>query len=201
MRNSEKVNKSDIIKVGKITKPFGIKGEVLVIDYAEDFEQFKQFKYFYLESKNNYNNLDVIFIDNFIVEGFRGNSNRIILKLKGVDSRDDSEMIAKKNLYVLKDDISLEEGEYLFQDLIGCSCVLAGETFGKVMSMPNHGTCDMFEIRLNSMSKQNEVKVKTSGKKNSGRFVNVPYYKELIEKVDIEEKIIYFNEDCRDYLD
>jgi 16S rRNA processing protein RimM len=180
-------NTNDLIEVGKIIKPFGIKGEMIAIDYAKDYPTFKKFKKFYIYIEEN----GISILKQFYVREFRGNSNKIILNLENVETREASEKISKNSLYVLREDIPLQEGEYLFDDLVGCVCYYQGENIGKVIGMPNYGTCDMFEIESN---------IKPSGKKGKGSCTHVPYFKELIEKIDLKDKIIYFNQSLKDYL-
>ena len=78
--------------------------------------------------------------------------------------------------------------------------------------MSNYGTCDMFEIKIcddfytsdtsdtsdAKIDDGDEANLKNNAKRN--RIVNVPYFKNIIEKIDIDKKLIYFKESCKDYL-
>jgi 16S rRNA processing protein RimM len=186
MEKTNYVNTDELVEVGKIVKPFGVMGELIVIDYGENYPLFISFKNFYIYVKEN----GISILKEFKVKEFRGNSSKIILNLDGIESREESEKLSKNSLYVTRSNIPLNEGEYLFLDFIECDCFYEEQKIGKVIGMPNYGTCDMFEIKID----------KPTNKKKGAYTVFVPYFKELIDKIDLDNKIIYFNEGYKDYL-
>jgi 16S rRNA processing protein RimM len=189
MKDSSLEKSKNLIEVGKIIKPFGIKGEVIVTDYADDFETFINFKNFYIKIKEN----GISTLKKFEIIKFRGNKNKIILSLENFENINDAEKLRNCKVYVLREDIILKEGEYLFDDLIGCECFYQDLKIGIIVGMPNYGTCDMFEIEYYEPKPLDK-------KNNETKFINIPYFKELIEKIDIDKKIVYFNESYKDYI-
>lgn len=174
------INHNDLLEIGKIIKPHGIKGEMVVTDYSDDFEEFKKLKTVFTKIKGSE-------WEKLSIKGIRGSKNKIILSLENINTRDESEKLRNKALYIQREEITLEEDEYFFADLIGCNCYFEGQHLGEVLSMPNYGTCDMFEIDFYEAD-------------NKKRIINIPYFKEIIDKIDISNKSIYFKEDYKDYL-
>ncbi|MFW5800382.1 MAG: ribosome maturation factor RimM [Spirochaetota bacterium] len=212
MNENMKVNEEKFVTVGKLNKSFGIKGEFIAIDYFNDYLTFINFKSFYI-----YETIDGISkLKKYKVEKFRGSEHKIILSLEGFETKDDAERLKGCTLYSLKEDILLKENEYLSADLIGCDCFCNENKIGSIVGAVNYGTCDIFEIKLNDYKLPAESENNTSAgtfnksdrknnnkKKNnkkSANIINIPFYKELIEKIDIKNKSIYLNEDYKDYL-
>ena len=69
------------------------------------------------------------------MEDCRIHKNMAILKLKGVDTVEDAVKYRNQVLYVDRDEILLEEGEYFVQDLIGLRVLDAdsGKEYGKIV--------------------------------------------------------------------
>lgn len=195
---SGEINQKDLIEVGRISKPFGVKGEVIAIDYSDNYDVFKTWKRFFAYVEENGTSI----LKSLNVKGFRGHSSKIIMDLENVNSRSDSEKLKNLTLYVRRDDIPLEEGEHLFADLIGCQCYDGDMNIGEVISIPNYGTCDILEIKCcKDFLAVEPTPQETNNKKKSRRDVlNVPYFKSIIEKIDIENRSIYFNESYKDYV-
>ncbi len=201
--NSHKTSPKDLIEVGKISKPFGVKGEVIAIDYSDDYDAFINRKRFFAYVEENGTSV----LKSLNVKGFRGHRSKIIMGLEDVDSINESEKLKNRSLYIYREDILLKKGEYLFADLIGCQCYSEGMNIGKVMAMPNYGTCDIFEIKCNKDSvfgeePQQQTNESNKKKKKPDRrdILNIPYFKDIIEKIDIENKSIYFKESYKDYI-
>lgn len=173
---------NNLVEVGKITKSFGLKGEVLVIDFANDYSTFMSFKSFFIFLKKEGTEPEKL---KYFVEKIRKNNKRLIIKFENVNSINEAENLKNCSLFVLKSAIKLKKGEYLFQEFIGCDCYYQNDKIGTVIGMPNYGTCDMFEIQY--FDKDNKI-------------IYVPYFKEIIEKIDIDKKLIYFKEDYKYYI-
>lgn len=138
----------DLFPVGKLFKPHGYKGE-LKVDLDFESEVFID------------NRLPVfIKIDNipvpFFVEMLRGgNSRSAFIKLKGINSEEEAETLAKHELFALKGDLarvlnlSEEELEEEFEGLIGYSVYDASsnELIGKVIGVEEGVEYDYLVIK------------------------------------------------------
>lgn len=68
----------------------------------------------------------------------------------------------------------LNEGEYYFHEIIGCTVVTEeGETVGTVSEILTPGANDVWVV-----------------KRNNGKEVLIPYIEDVVKNVDVEAKII-----------
>ncbi len=110
------------ILVATILKPHGIKGDMKIKFFADDFSSIAKIKTFYLESGEEY---EVISLK---LDG----QDFAFLHLKGVNDRDTSESMRGLNLYADKGAIKKNKTSFFIADLIGLQVYINGELFGKV---------------------------------------------------------------------
>ena len=152
----------DKFEIGKIVNTFGIKGEVKVIPYTDDIEQFKKIK-------NIYVNNDVMEI-----ESVRYHKNTIILKFKGIDTMNDAENIKNSILKIQRTKKKLPQNTYYITDLIGVDVYTdEDKLLGKVKDIYNTGANDIYIVET-----------------SENKEILLPAIKEVIKKVDIENKKI-----------
>ena len=115
------------------------------------------------------------------LENWRHHNHEIIVKLKGVDDREAAQTLANVEIGV---DLSvfpeLEEGDYYWHDLIGCSVVnLEGYTMGTVTEMMETGSNDVLVVKANTkdaFGKQERL---------------IPFlYEQVVKRVDLTTKTI-----------
>ncbi|VEH68412.1 ribosome maturation factor RimM [Rodentibacter pneumotropicus] len=113
------------------------------------------------------------------LENWRHHNHELIVKLKGTDDRDAAQVLANVEIGV---DLSvfpeLEEGDYYWHDLIGCSVVnLQGYTMGTVTEMMETGSNDVLVVKANSkdaFGKQERL---------------IPFlYEQVVKRVDLTTK-------------
>ncbi len=152
------------VKVGQITAPVGIKGEIRVFPYTDGTARFSDIEKLFLGDEKILRR----------VEKIRADKNLIILKLEGIDDRNTSETLRGKDLFVPKDDYELDEDSYFYDDLIGCSIVTEdGLTAGILTNIIQNTAQDLYEIKT-----------------EDGKSFLLPAVKEFILDVDIENKRI-----------
>ena len=104
--------KLERIKVGKITSPVGIKGEVKVYPYTDYLERFEELEELQADG-------DIVRI-----EKVRYKNEMVILKFEGIDDRNAAEVMRNKFLTIGKDELrELDEDKYYIFDLIGLEAV------------------------------------------------------------------------------
>jgi len=107
-------NKGTYITLARVVKPQGNKGEVaayLTTDFPEKFAERK--KLFALFANGTRRELTL--------EDYWPHKGRIILKLAGVDSINDAELLKGCELQVpLQERVKLQAGSYFVSDLVGC---------------------------------------------------------------------------------
>ena len=105
------MNKDKLIPVGSLIKHHGLKGELKVFLYNEDSETLVKGLPIWIETNNNFISYDL--------ENVRGSKKNLIIKFKSINSREKSQFLIKKEIYVSRNDFpDLDEGFYL-NDIIG----------------------------------------------------------------------------------
>lgn len=106
--------RKEYIEAGKIVTTHGIKGEVKLYPWCDDPDMFYDIETVYLDSKGT---------NPVKLQGVRYAKNMPLLKLEGFNSIEEASKLRDKIVYVHRDDIPMEEGEYLIQDLIGLKVI------------------------------------------------------------------------------
>jgi 16S rRNA processing protein RimM len=157
----------DLVTVGKIEKAFGLRGELRVHPevFYEDFVKFQ--KFIVISPKGGKKVLQV--------ERFRsGAGNTIIIKFKGIDSREVAEKLAGLNLLVPEEELpGTDVDEFYVKDLIGCKIFHLSQEVGLVSDYLAQGKIGSLVV----MTKE-------------GVEILIPFVKRFIEKIDLEKKEI-----------
>ena len=113
------------LRVGVITSPHGVRGEVKVYPTTDDVMRFKKLDKVILDlGRGETRELKIRQVKFF--------KNMVILKFDGVDTMNEVEGWRQKDLLITRDQaIPLEEDEFFITDLIGLNVVTdEGETLG-----------------------------------------------------------------------
>ncbi len=149
-----------MITVGKILKPVGVKGEVLVLPLTSNINRFNKIKFVYTPSKEE-------------IEYFRVSRDKIILKFKGYDDYNKAFLYLKGKEIMIPDEDVIKKGvdEFFIHELIGCNVIdkKFGE-LGKITDVIWGGN----EILIIEGVKQ----------------IMIPFVKKYCKKVDIKTKTI-----------
>ena len=150
------------IRLGQITAPVGIKGEIRVYPYLEQ-TRFSDITEVCIES-----NAPVK------IEKLRCDKNMLVIKLSGTDTRNEAEALRGKYLYLPEGkDIDLGEDTYLIDKLIGCRVVENGNDLGIISDVITRPAQDIYVV-----------------KKPEGNTFSIPAVHEFIKSVDTEAGII-----------
>ena len=164
------------LRIGKIVKPQGIKGEVKVLVTTSDINRFKSLKNVYLHIDEEAS--DEIILNNIDIKEVievKFLKDFVILKLKNVDSVEDAEKIRNMSLYVNREDsYKLKQNEYFLADLNGLDVknIDNNEIIGKVTDILETKTQSILVI------------------KNESKEVLIPLVDEFIKNIDSENKLI-----------
>lgn len=169
-------NYDDEIVIGKIARSFGIKGSLKVIPLTDFPERFNKLKNVHLYSENKKE-----FFENendylFEVEESGISKDSIKLKLKGIDSKNQSDLLRGYLISIpVSERVERKANEFYYYELIDNEVYdEAGKLLGKVKVIENFGGDDLLKIRL-------------EGKDSD---VYIPYRDEFIAKVDKNKKRI-----------
>ena len=159
--------------VGKLGSTYGIRGWLRIYSSTEQAERIFNYQLWFLKIKGEWQPTEL--------ENWRHHNHEIIVKLKGVDDREAAQILANVEIGV---DLSvfpeLEEGDYYWHDLIGCSVVnLEGYTMGTVTEMMETGSNDVLVVKANTkdaFGKQERL---------------IPFlYEQVVKRVDLTTKTI-----------
>lgn len=152
------------LRVGVITAPHGIHGEVKVFPTTDDSSRFKKLKEVYLDTGKEKLPLEI--------EHVKFSKNMVIVKFKEFDNINDIEAYRKKDLLVSREHaVKLKPDEHFIADLIGLKVVTdEGQDFGVVKDILQTAANDVYVI---------------DGA--DGKEYLFPSIKECILKVDLEQ--------------
>lgn len=155
----------NLLQVGIITSPHGIRGEVKVFPTTDDVQRFKKLKEVILDTGKGHLTLEI--------EGVKFFKKLAILKFKGIDNINDVEQYRKKPLLVKREDaVRLKKNEYFVVDLIDIKVFTEdGKEFGVLSDVMQTGANDVYIIQTPEHGE-----------------VLLPAIKECILQVDIENE-------------
>lgn len=132
------------LEIGKIVSTHGIKGEVKIEPWCDSPQFFAKFKRLYFNGG-----------EREVKISSRQHKRMIIAKLDGVDTVEQADLLRGKVLWMNREDMCLQKGEYYIQDLIGCKVidVDTGAEYGIISDVFKTGANDVYEITDNKNRK------------------------------------------------
>ena len=129
------------LRVGIITSPHGIAGEVNVYPTTDDINRFRSLSRIYIDMGS-----ELIETKIRSVKFFKGTA---ILGIECIPDRTAAERFRKKDILIDREDaVPLEEGEYFICDLIGMKVVSdEGEELGILEDVLQTGANDVYSVK------------------------------------------------------
>ncbi len=158
--------KKQYLEVGKIVGTHGIRGDIKVFPWCNDANFICEFKKLYLDD-----------LKELKVLSSRVHKNISIIKIEGIDSINQAELLKNKILYINRNDARLEKNEYFIQDLIGMSVcnIDNGEKYGELTDVINTGANDIYQVK---------------GLDNEKEYL-VPVINDVVKEIDTDRNVIY----------
>lgn len=154
----------EFLKIGKIVKPRGIKGEVKVEPLTDDAGRFLSLKDAIIDG-------NAFKIEKAVV------SDGVYLKLFGINDRNAAELLRGKFITVSRENaVPLKENSYFIADLIGADVFTENNKIGTLSDITSAKT-DIFTVKT-----------------EEGNVLRFPFLKDLIIKVDVNKKEIILKE-------
>ncbi len=127
------------LEIGKIVAVQGLKGEVRVEPWCDSQEFLCEFDTLYFDKGETP-------VD---IERSHPHKNIVLVKIKGVDTVEQAQMLRNKILYMDREDVELEDGCYFVQDLIGLEVIDndSGRNYGKLCEVSFTGANDVYHIK------------------------------------------------------
>ena len=154
----------DLLQIGVITSPHGLKGEVKVFPITDDIQKFKKLKEVILDTEKEHIPLEI--------EGVKFFKNLVIVKFKGIDDINDIQQYRQKSLLIKREQTeALKENEYFMVDLIGLQVFTEdGKVFGTLTDILETGANDVYVV------------------KTAEQEVLIPAIKDCVLKIDMENR-------------
>ena len=151
------------LEIGQIVNTFGIKGMVKIKPFTDDINRFDKLKKIYIKNKDGKKE--------YQIQEVKYHKNMVLMKLEGVDTLEQAEILRQSYLLVNREDEEpLEEGVYYIVDLIGLEVYTDENIFlGKVDDIFNTGSNDIYVV-----------------KDGKGKQILLPGIPEVLKNVDLE---------------
>ena len=154
----------DVVIMGKIVGPHGIKGWLKVPPFTEEIGTLSEYPQWLVSEDEKH-------WASYKVEKTIIKDKTLLVKLSGIDDRNGSESVNKNMIGILKEELpKLDSDTYYWSDLIGLDVQNeAGYYFGTIKTMMETGSNDVMVI------------------KGEKEFL-IPYLPDVVIKVDLEAK-------------
>ena len=157
----------DFYYLGKITKKFSFRGEVIIFLDTDSPEFYYNIKKLFLKINNVFTPFDVTSVK-------PNKTNRIRVKINGIDSENDTEKLINKEIYLPIESLpKTDKNSFYYHEIIDYAVV--GKDNKKVGNITG----------VNDQSPQHLFQINALGKKTL-----IPINDKLIIKVDKKNKII-----------
>ncbi|MEW6264722.1 MAG: ribosome maturation factor RimM [Thermodesulfobacteriota bacterium] len=155
----------ELVLIGQITRPHGVRGEVRVRPFTESPASFARYDRLYLRVPGRAEK-------DYQVKEVRPHKTVVLLKLKGIRTREQAEALRGAGVYIRRDWLPrLPADEYYWKDLIGLSAYdEAGRCLGRVENIFTAGEVEILVI--------------TDGR----RETLAPFRAEVILQVDVDQR-------------
>jgi 16S rRNA processing protein RimM len=161
----------DKLATGIIRKTFGVNGELSVNAMSGENGHLLRLKYILIESNGAFLK--------YTVERFEEKGLNLLLKLEGVNSREEARKFTGKSIWVDREDACpVNENEYYYADLYRCAVYRADDKIGRIKGIFSGSSVDIIEVE-----------------NMDGKIIMVPLSKRFVREIDtVHEKIILTEE-------
>jgi 16S rRNA processing protein RimM len=157
----------DLLPIGKVVKPHGVKGKVKVEYFGEDFHLFSLYREIFIEGEKGRP-------EPYKIMEVTPQPPRLILRIKGIEKIEETELLIGKEILVEKEAFpGLEEGEYFWVDILGMEVqTREGKRLGKVKEIFPTGANDVYVVE---------------GKRGE---IFLPATEEVIQNIDLKRGVM-----------
>ncbi len=154
----------DLLPIGRVVRPHGVKGKIKVDYFGEDLSRFPLYRQVFI--KNHEGRLQTYEVLEAIPQ-----PPRLILRLKGIERIEEVGPLVGKEILIEKRSLpDLQEGEYYWFDILGIEVETPeGKRIGKVKKIFPTGANDVYVIE---------------GKRKE---IFLPATEEVIQSIDIKK--------------
>lgn len=159
------MDENQLIAVGIIVAPHGIKGEVRIDPLTVHKQRFAKGSRFIAMPENQTREL--------VIEQSRRHKGQVIAKFAGIDDRNAAEALRHLKLFIPEEEVlPLPEGQYYHFQIVGLSVYTSnGEYKGRVSEVLTYAANDVYVV-----------------KSPNGQEYFIPALKELITEINLADK-------------
>jgi len=131
------------VTLGKVGAVYGIKGWLKIHSFTDDQEAILDYFPWSLKLGNKIRSVDIT--------DWRKHNNGLIVKVAGIDDRDDAQALVGSEVFVNQEALpELPDGEFYWRDLIGMNVVTTkGYDLGAVSDLMETGANDVLVVKAN----------------------------------------------------
>jgi 16S rRNA processing protein RimM len=157
----------NLLPIGRVIKPHGIKGKMKVEYFGEDLHRFFFYREIFIEDEKGRP-------ESYEILEASPHPPRLIVRLKGIEKIEDAMPLIGKKILVEKEALSeLEEGEYYWVDLLGIEVeTQEGRRIGKVREIFSTGAHDVYVVE---------------GKRGE---IFLPAIEEVVQSIDLRKRVM-----------
>lgn len=137
------MNTDNLIVVGKLGSSYGIRGWIRIFSFTEIPDSIFDYTPWYIQRAGQWQEI--------IVESFKPHNQDMIVKLKGIDDRDQANALTNAEVFVDAEKLpALSNGDFYWKDLIGCRVkTVNGYDLGLVTDLMETGSNDVLVVKAN----------------------------------------------------
>lgn len=149
---------------GKIVGTHGVRGEMRVECWCDSPQVLAKFKTLYFDEGN----------EKIKVQS-RAHKNMVLMKIPGVDTIEQADLLRGKIVYIKRSDMKLDKGVHFVQDLIGLEVTdsKTGEVYGTVKDVLRTGSNDVYEMTGADL-----------------KLYYIPAIPDIVDEVDVDKGVI-----------
>jgi len=135
------MNQDACFLLGKITKPFSFKGEVVLWMDVDDPEAYLEVRTLWIPQQG--------ILVPYAVEHLRPNRDRFVVRLADVTTEDQAKMLSGKDVWLPLGEIApLPEGKFYFHEVQSWTAVdrSTGKAIGTILHVVDQGAYPMLEV-------------------------------------------------------
>jgi len=162
-----RVNSDDLVAVATIGKPSGLKGACSLYPIGDTLMSADLPITLWVGNESG--------VREITLSDVSGEIRNYRAFFDGISDRDEADELKNLFLYIEKERLpKLDDGEFYFRDLVGLSVESeTGENLGVVKEVFNYPTTDAIDVR-----------------RNNGKVMTIPFKKEIVKSVSLENKKI-----------